>query len=468
MNGKGITLVNSIDKDKLIKFLYGIDKDFVPSLSNRLSIPVYAEKLIENAKFIVAISDNTIIGLIAFYCNDDKKKKAHISIMGLSQHYRGLEIGSRLLLSATKNIRQEGFEKITLETWGPGSPLSFYQKHGFEITERIADSISDIVRVKMHMWLGSIDSGFKLNPTPLEYYNKISKNLGINFFVKRDDLFSLNGDGGKVRKLFYILKKAEKDGFDAFVTTGGNQSNLLRVSALNAAKFGWKILLVIHDTLPEKLEGNLKITNLINAELRFVKKSEIKEAMDQAMLDLKKQGYNPLYIWGGGHCVEGSFAFYEAVKELKNQLKNIKPDFLVVASGTGTTQAGLEVGIRHLFPDCKVLGVSVARNEKKGKASILESIKELNAFLDNPIEMPNDIFFDDHWVGEGHEAAYPELIETIYWAARMEGLLLDPTYTGKAFHGLKKYIENGIIPEGSNVVFWHSGGLLNLLASNEI
>jgi 1-aminocyclopropane-1-carboxylate deaminase/D-cysteine desulfhydrase-like pyridoxal-dependent ACC family enzyme len=82
--------------------------------------------------------------------------------------------------------------------------------------------------------------------------------------------------------------------------------------------------------------------------------------------------------------------------------------------------------------------------------------------------MPNDIEFDDNWSGSGYEVTYPELLETIKWAAKTEGLILDPTYTGKAFHALKMYVKNEVIKPNANVVFWHTGGLLNLMATHKI
>jgi D-cysteine desulfhydrase len=242
----------------------------------------------------------------------------------------------------------------------------------------------------------------------------------------------------------------------------------LRATALWAAKLGWKLTCVIHDDEPVIYEGNLKIVKLSGAELRFVQKTEVKDAMDKAMVDLSNEGYKPFYIWGGGHCVEGALAYYEAVKELKEQLKGVKPDFLFVASGTGTTQAGIEIGVRQFLPGCKVIGISVARDEQRGKEAVLESMGTLNNYLGNPITMPDNIEFDDNWMGCGYEATYPELIDTIKWAAKTEGLILDPTYTGKAFHALRMYVKNEVIKPNSNVVFWHTGGLLNLMATNKI
>jgi 1-aminocyclopropane-1-carboxylate deaminase/D-cysteine desulfhydrase-like pyridoxal-dependent ACC family enzyme len=304
-----------------------------------------------------------------------------------------------------------------------------------------------------------------MTATPLNTLNNISKTLGVNIIVKHDDVYPSLGGGNKARKLSYIINKNVQNNYNAIVTAGGNQSNHLRATALFAAKLGWKLVCIVHDNKPDIFEGNLKIVRLTDSEIRFVKMSDVKEEMDRAMADLRKEGYKPFYIWGGGHCVEGSFAYYDAVKELYGQLQNTKPDYIVVASGTGTTQAGIEIGVRQYWPNCKVIGISVAREEKRGKQAIIDSMKELNSYLGSPVAVPNKIEFDDSWTGGGYEQTYPELLETIKWAAKTEGLILDPTYTGKAFHALKMYVKKGVIKSGANVVFWHTGGLLNLMAS---
>ncbi|HSH52166.1 MAG TPA: pyridoxal-phosphate dependent enzyme, partial [Bacteroidales bacterium] len=199
-----------------------------------------------------------------------------------------------------------------------------------------------------------------MDGTPINFLYNISKILEINIRVKHDDFYPFPGGGSKARKLNYILNENIQKKYNAIVTAGGNQSNHLRSTALFAAKLGWKLICIIHDDKPERYEGNLKIVKLTGAELRFVQKAGVKEAMDKAMADLSNEGYTPFYIWGGGHCVEGALAYYDAVKELKAQLKEVKPDYLFVASGTGTTQAGIEIGIREFLPDCQVIGISVA------------------------------------------------------------------------------------------------------------
>lgn len=310
--------------------------------------------------------------------------------------------------------------------------------------------------------------GSTSNITPLEKLPRISGMLSSSIYVKRDDLYTFTGGGSKARKLKYILNDNIIKKYNAIVTAGSNQSNHLRVTSLYAAKLGWKLICIVHDVKPDVYEGNLKIVHLTDAETRFVQMQEVKEAMDRAMIDLKNQGYKPLYIWGGGHCVEGSLAYYKAIKELKDQLTGFTPDYIFVASGTGTTQAGIEIGVRKFLPSCKVIGISISRPVKRGKEIILDSMEELNSYLNSPIVIPHDITFDDRWIGNGYASVYPELIDTIKWAAKTEGLILDPTYTGKAFHALKMYIERKEIKPNSNIIFWHTGGLVNLLASKKI
>ena len=304
--------------------------------------------------------------------------------------------------------------------------------------------------------------------TRLEESRIISKYLRIKLFFKRDDLYPVAGGGNKARKLDYILKNKVKKKYNAIVTAGSDQSNHIRATALYSSMLGWKTICIIHDNCPKKYEGNLKIAGLAGAELRFVNKNDVKASMDIAMEDLRLKGFNPLYIWGGGHCLEGAYAYFKAVHELKRQLGSVTPDFIFLASGTGTTQAGIEIGVRRFLPGCQVIGISIARKKERGKDAVLSSMNELNSFIANPVSNTDEIVFDDAWIGNSYGLVYPEMIKTIKWTAKSEGILLDPTYTGKAFHALVEYVRNGFVKENSKVVFWHTGGLLNLLSSKYI
>lgn len=248
---------------------------------------------------------------------------------------------------------------------------------------------------------------YPIVPTPLVRLDRLGQQLSLNLYSKRDDLFFLSGGGSKARKLHYILNSKTLGNFNAIVTAGDSQSNHLRATALFASKLGLKLICIVHSKKPEIYEGNLKITLLSGAELRFVEKDDVKIAMDTAMDDLRRSGFTPLYIWGGGHCVEGSLAYYDAAKELADQAINLSPEFIVLASGTGTTQAGLEVGVREYLPDCRVLGVSVSRSEQKGKSVIFESMNELIEFLGKPIKLPESLFLTTDGSGPVTELFIP-------------------------------------------------------------
>ena len=321
------------------------------------------------------------------------------------------------------------------------------------------------------MTIPKVFNNFPFKPTPIDYLGRISEKLNIKLWCKRDDFFHASGSGSKARKLKYILASAKQNGHNAVVTAGGIQSNHVRATALMCAELGWKSIMIIHDKKPlsNVFDGNLKLTKLAGADIRFVDKKDVSSKMDSAVLELTNQGDNPLYIWGGGHCAEGSYAYYDAIKEVKNQLNEEDyPDYIIHASGTGTTQAGIELGCRIFLPNCRVIGISVAREKTRGINIISDSITELGTYLGIE-DIPDDtIIFDDRWMGEGYESTYPELLRTIEWAAKTEGLILDPTYTGKAFHALIKMVENGEIPKNSKVLFWHTGGLLNLMSSQQI
>ena len=304
--------------------------------------------------------------------------------------------------------------------------------------------------------------------SPLTYLPRLSRHLNINLRVKRDDLFPMTGGGNKARKMLWILEEAERRECNALVTTGGLQSNHARVTALSAAARGWRCKLILHGN-PEdavKPEGNLLLMRLAGAEIEVVEPSSIAQAMRSDMGALRAKGFMPYEIPGGGHCVAGAMAYVEAVNELQEQCQEDewRPDWIILASGTGTTQAGLIVGLERLGWPTRVLGISVARRNPRGRDIVEQACHDLRSYL-GVADRSGLIDFRDDWVGEGYEKAGAKVLSAIRMAAQMEGLILDPTYTGKAFAALLDLVHDGEIRQGSNVLFWHTGGLMNLMAS---
>lgn len=305
---------------------------------------------------------------------------------------------------------------------------------------------------------------------PLQKLSRISQQLSIDLRVMRDDLFPMIGGGNKARKIVKILQLAESHGCNALVTTGGTQSNHARVTALAAASRGWQCQLILHGDPCEisHPKGNLLLMLLTGAEVKIVHPASIASAMESAMDAFRSEGRIPYEIPGGGHSIAGAMAFVEAVDELRQecQADGWQPDWVILASGTGTTQAGLIAGFEQIGWYPRVVGISVARQNPRGHEVVEQSCHEVRSHLEFSTGSTISVDFRDNWIGEGYEKAGPEVISTIYLAAAAEGLILDPTYTGKAFTALLDLIHLKEISENSKVLFWHTGGLLNTMASN--
>ncbi|NCC61612.1 MAG: pyridoxal-phosphate dependent enzyme, partial [Verrucomicrobiae bacterium] len=194
-----------------------------------------------------------------------------------------------------------------------------------------------------------------------EYFN-----LDIDFKIKRDDLYPCPGGGIKARKMEYILKDVLDNNCDVLVTNGGPQSNHARAAALMTASIGMKchLVIVLEAGRSYPLTGNILLMKLAGAKIEYCQKEQLSERMDSAITYYKERGNKPAYIWGGGHCHAGTVAFVEAGEEAKLQCGDWEPDYLLIASGTGTTQAGLHIS--YLNTKTEVIGVSVARDSERG------------------------------------------------------------------------------------------------------
>jgi D-cysteine desulfhydrase len=300
--------------------------------------------------------------------------------------------------------------------------------------------------------------------TPLYYDSALSCFLGINLFIKRDDLYPISGGGNKGRKAEYILSHAKKVNSTAVITCGGLQSNHTRATAIKCKELGLKCSIIVHDKKPDVVLGNYKLLKLLGVKVVFCDMSDVSNVMDAEMVNLEAQGEKPFYIWGGGHCVQGSLAYFDVVDEINSQVE-CDFDYVFLACGTGTTQAGLHVGFKSRSRNTKVIGISIAREKQKGSTEVHKSSLELCKYLNIEEKLADDILFDDSFCFGGYEMTDSKLIELIQSVAEKSGLILDPTYSGKAFYALMDYVFTGEIPKGSNVLFLHTGGLLNLMSS---
>lgn len=302
--------------------------------------------------------------------------------------------------------------------------------------------------------------------TRIDQASRLSRLLGVDLRIKRDDLYPCSGGGNKGRKIRPFLKDIAATGCDAVVTNGGVQSNHARVAALAAAEQGWPCRLVLHGE-PEALDdpkGNLLLMKLAGADIDIVPPERFAGQLEFAMQMFRDSGRIPYLIPGGGHSVLGSATYADAVDEVATQSEEWIPEVIVLASGTGTTQAGILAGVERRNWNVRLIGVSVARRNPRGTAVTQSAYDELRSHLKlSGSELT--VEFRDEWIDGGYEVAGSRVLETIRETARNGGLILDPTYTGKAFMALTDLVKNGEIASGAKVLFWHTGGLLNLMAS---
>lgn len=289
----------------------------------------------------------------------------------------------------------------------------------------------------------------------------------LTLSVVRDDLFPFIGGGGKARKAVEYEVMLREGGYNALVTCGGIQSNHNRAMALMAARNGWKCHLCIQGIEERFLQekGNALLNRLSGAECELIRPEDTAVAMDRAMEKLKAEGFNPYYVHGGGHDLPGGTSFVKAVEELKRQCEaeDYKPDYIFHASGTGSTQAGIVVGLEKVgWGDVKVVGISVARQQERGKQVIAEFANMLGEHYGMKKDFTNDIIFCTDYLYGGYEQYTLEMSAYLEYAMKETGLMFDMTYSGKGFYGMMDYVKKSHLDD-KNIMFWHTGGLMNLM-----
>lgn len=290
---------------------------------------------------------------------------------------------------------------------------------------------------------------------------------GVKLRVIRDDIYPFLGGGSKARKAVEYETMLRDGGYNAVVTCGGIQSNHNRAIALMAARNGWKCHLCIQGR-KERFEvekGNALLCRLSGSECELIEPSATSVAMDRAMENLSKEGYNPYYVHGGGHDLPGGTCFVDAVRELKRQCdaNGVKPDYIFHASGTGSTQAGIVVGCDLAgWGDVKVVGISVARQYERGRQVIAEFANMLGEYYGMKKDFTDEIIFCTDYLYGGYEQYTSEMADYLERAMKETGLMFDTTYSGKGFYGMMDYVKKNHLND-KNIMFWHTGGLMNLM-----
>ena len=290
---------------------------------------------------------------------------------------------------------------------------------------------------------------------------------GLSIKVVRDDIYPFLGGGSKARKAIAYETYLKDNGYDAIVTCGGIQSNHNRAMALMCARNGWKCHLCIQGT-EERFyseKGNALLDRLSGATCELIRAEDTSFAMDRAMKDLRMQGYNPYYVVGGGHNMPGGTSFVEAVEELKRQCfeDGWKPDYIFHASGTGSTQAGIAVGLDKVgWNDVILVGISVARQQQRGRAVVVDFANMLAQHYGMPQNYEEKIIFTADYLMGGYEHYTEEMKSYLERVMKETGLIFDTTYSGKGFWGMMQEIRR-LNLQDKNILFWHTGGLMNMM-----
>ncbi|MDR7452601.1 MAG: D-cysteine desulfhydrase family protein [Armatimonadota bacterium] len=308
-------------------------------------------------------------------------------------------------------------------------------------------------------------------PTPLEEAPRLTEFLGgPRIWVKRDDLTGLAIGGNKARKLEFLLGQARQSGCDVVITVGAVQSNHARMTAAAARRLGLDVVLVLNGEEPEVSQGNLLLDRIFGADVRIVQTDDdyvLMGVVDDLARHLRREGRRPYVIPRGGSNALGAAAYMAAALELLTQANQmgVRVDAIVHASTSGGTQAGLYTGTKVTESGVQVIGISAGPKKEVVAQRVLKIVEELTALLELRWRPhPDDILVYDDFVGERYGVPTPECLEAIRLAARTEGLLLDPVYTGKAMAGLRGLVARAQFRAGQNVVFWHTGGQPALFA----
>lgn len=310
-------------------------------------------------------------------------------------------------------------------------------------------------------------------PTPLEPLERLSRDLGgPRIYVKRDDCTGLAFGGNKTRKLEFLMADGLAHGADTVITAGGIQSNHVRQTAAAAARLGVDCELVLTRVVPwnggdYEETGNVQLDRLFGAKLHFHPGDADRDAaMDEIAGWVHARGGRPYVIPVGGSNTVGALGYVACALELEHQANDlgIEVDYVVHASSSGGTQAGLVSGFRAINSPTRVIGIDVDADTEAVAADVGRLAQAMAEQLDLPGDIADDVVVKGGYAGESYGAPTAGMIDAVTRLARTEAVVLDPVYSGKAMAGLIDLVANGAFESSDTVVFLHTGGTPALFA----
>jgi len=306
-------------------------------------------------------------------------------------------------------------------------------------------------------------------PTPLEYLPRFSDYLGRDIFFKRDDVTPMAMGGNKLRKLEFLAADALREGADTLITAGAIQSNHVRQTAAVAAKLGLNCVALLENPIGTRAEnylsnGNRLLLDLFNVQIELCEAlSDPAAQLNELATRVEAQGFRPYVIPVGGSNALGALGYVESALEIAQQCEGaVSLSSVVVASGSAGTHAGLAIGLEQLMPDVELIGVTVSRSVAEQKPKVVTLQQAVAQQLE--LQAKADIVLWDDYFAPGYGTPNDEGQEAIKLLARLEGILLDPVYTGKAMAGLIDGITQKRFKDEGPILFVHTGGAPALFA----
>jgi D-cysteine desulfhydrase family pyridoxal phosphate-dependent enzyme len=301
-------------------------------------------------------------------------------------------------------------------------------------------------------------------PTPIEALPHLSAALGgPRLFVKRDDQTGLAMGGNKARKLEFLLAEAQAVGARTLISVGAAQSNHCRQVAALASKYGFDCILVLSGEPTTQASGNLLLDQIFGAEIVWTTRPDRVAALKRTFDEAWAAGRRPYLIPLGGSTGLGALGYEAAFRELLEQ--GFRPDWIIVASSSGGTQAGLVLGAIRAGWNGKILGISIDEPQEHLQQVVAAIANDAAELIGETHRIESsDVMVNADYLGEGYGVLGVPEIEAVRMFARTEGLLLDPVYTGRAAAGLIDLIRKGKFKPEETVLFWHTGGTPALFA----
>ncbi|MDR1733236.1 MAG: D-cysteine desulfhydrase family protein [Synergistaceae bacterium] len=318
------------------------------------------------------------------------------------------------------------------------------------------------------MLLGRKKISFLNLPTPMEYLSGISGELGIKFYLKRDDLTNLGVGGNKLRKLEYLLKDAMDQGATMLMTVGGAQTNHGRLTAAVAAKYGLKCVIACIDNYPGEISANILLDRLMGSEVVLKKDDgrgedeQLEELTAQLARKYEAQGEKVYRIPMGGSNDLGALGYYECAVETTLQAHGMGLDDarVFVPVGSLGTYMGLCCGLKNEHSPLRCTGVAISPFREAKEKRLMDYFHSVKNTFGLKIDATRaDFDVETGYTRGAYNNPSREVREAIYFMARKEGVILDPCYTGKCFAGILDMAREGKIRRGEKIIMVHTGGL---------